>query len=49
MLGGRIVETGGRELAEELHAKGYDRIRAAYPDAAADDAEMQQKKQPATV
>ncbi len=49
MLGGRIVETGGRELAEELHAKGYDRIRTAYPDAPADDAEMQQKKQPATV
>ena len=27
MLGGRIVETGGVELAEELHAQGYDRIR----------------------
>jgi Fe-S cluster assembly ATP-binding protein len=35
MLGGRIVETGGAELAEELHNSGYDRIRAAYPDAAA--------------
>jgi Fe-S cluster assembly ATP-binding protein len=35
MLGGRIVETGGPELAEELHTSGYDRIRAAYPDAAA--------------
>jgi Fe-S cluster assembly ATP-binding protein len=35
MLGGRIVETGGAELAEELHHRGYDRIRAAYPDAAA--------------
>lgn len=33
MLGGRIVETGGVELAAELHAKGYERIRAAYPDA----------------
>ena len=38
MLGGRIVETGGPELAEELHKQGYDRIRAAYPEAAADEA-----------
>ena len=35
MLGGRIVETGGPELAAELHRRGYDRIRAAYPEAAA--------------
>jgi Fe-S cluster assembly ATP-binding protein len=41
MLGGRIVETGGPELAVELHKKGYDRIRAAYPSAAADEAAMQ--------
>ena len=40
MLGGRIVETGGPELALELHKQGYDRIRAAYPDAAADEAAM---------
>jgi Fe-S cluster assembly ATP-binding protein len=33
ILGGRIVETGGKELAEELHERGYDRIRKAYPDA----------------
>ncbi|QDV26288.1 Fe-S cluster assembly ATPase SufC [Aureliella helgolandensis] len=33
MLGGRIVETAGMELAKELHAQGYDRIRAAYPEA----------------
>ncbi|HIF33330.1 MAG TPA: Fe-S cluster assembly ATPase SufC [Planctomycetes bacterium] len=32
MLGGRIVETGSRELADELHNLGYDRIRATYPD-----------------
>jgi Fe-S cluster assembly ATP-binding protein len=38
MLGGRIVETGGVELANELHSEGYDRIRKAYP---ADDAENQ--------
>jgi len=34
ILGGRIVETGGKELAEELHEKGYDRIRKQYPEAA---------------
>ena len=33
MLGGRIVETGGVELAQELHEQGYQRIRQAYPDA----------------
>lgn len=33
MLGGRIVETGGVDLAQELYSKGYDRIRADYPDA----------------
>jgi Fe-S cluster assembly ATP-binding protein len=49
MLGGRIVETGGKELAEELHARGYDRIRAAYPDAAEDEKSMTEKQQPATV
>ncbi len=33
MLGGRIVETGGIELASELYSQGYQRIRDAYPDA----------------
>ncbi|HVX13921.1 MAG TPA: Fe-S cluster assembly ATPase SufC [Pirellulales bacterium] len=54
MLGGRIVETGGpghersgAELAAELHQKGYDRIRAAHPEAAADEADM--AKQPEAV
>jgi len=42
ILGGRIVETGGEELAQELHKSGYDRIRAAYPDAAAREEEMAQ-------
>jgi Fe-S cluster assembly ATP-binding protein len=42
MLGGRIVETGGVELARELYTEGYDRIRTTYPEAAALDAEMQQ-------
>lgn len=46
MLGGRIVETGGPELAVELHERGYDRIRAAYPDAAADEEAMKNKPQP---
>ncbi|MBX3434060.1 MAG: Fe-S cluster assembly ATPase SufC [Pirellulales bacterium] len=40
MLGGRIVETGGVELARELYTQGYDRIRAAYPAAAAVGDEM---------
>ncbi|MEM9646676.1 MAG: Fe-S cluster assembly ATPase SufC, partial [Planctomycetota bacterium] len=40
MLGGRLVETGGKELAEELHEQGYDRIRNAYPDAEAANQEM---------
>ena len=33
ILGGRIVESGGKELAAELHTQGYDRIRKAYPEA----------------
>jgi Fe-S cluster assembly ATP-binding protein len=49
MLGGRIVETGGAELAAELHKKGYDRIRAQYPDAAADEKSMLDAAQPAGV
>lgn len=35
ILGGRIVETGNKELADELHENGYERIRQAYPEAAA--------------
>jgi Fe-S cluster assembly ATP-binding protein len=41
MLGGRIVESGGPELAAELHKKGYERIRLAYPDAAAAERAME--------
>ena len=40
MLGGRIVETGGPELAREMHQNGFDRIRAEYPEAAAQEREM---------
>jgi len=44
ILGGRIVETGGPELALELHKQGYDRIRSAYPEAAAADAAMKERE-----
>ncbi|MEC8555848.1 MAG: Fe-S cluster assembly ATPase SufC [Planctomycetota bacterium] len=40
MLGGRIVETGRAELAQELHGQGYERIRGAYPDAERANQEM---------
>ncbi len=40
MLGGRIVESAGPELAAELHKRGYERIRAAYPEAATDEQAM---------
>ncbi len=40
MLGGKIVETGGVELAHELFTDGYDRIRASYPDAAENERAM---------
>ena len=45
MLGGRIVETGGVELANELHSQGYDRIRAAHPSADAENAAMLQREE----
>jgi Fe-S cluster assembly ATP-binding protein len=44
MLGGRIVESGGPELAQELHKRGYERIRAAYPEAAAVERAMEEAK-----
>ena len=47
MLGGRIVESGGPELAAELHKRGYERIRAAYPEAAAVERAMQDEKRAA--
>ncbi len=40
MLAGRIVETGGVELARELYTEGYDRIRATHPEDAAIEKEM---------
>lgn len=47
MLGGRIVETGGVELAHELHRHGYDRIRRTYPEAEEANRQMQQHEEPA--
>ena len=47
MLGGRIVESGGAELAAELHKRGYERIRSAYPEAAAAERAMDEKRAPA--
>ena len=44
MLGGRIVETGGPELAAELHRNGFDRIRADYPEAAEQEQAMMLKE-----
>jgi Fe-S cluster assembly ATP-binding protein len=40
ILGGKIVETGGPELAAELHKQGYDRIRAAHPEIVEDEAAL---------
>jgi Fe-S cluster assembly ATP-binding protein len=40
LLGGRVVETGGPELAVHLHQYGYDEVRAAHPDAAAEEQAM---------
>jgi Fe-S cluster assembly ATP-binding protein len=40
ILGGKIVETGGPELAVELHKQGYDRIRAAHPEIVEDEAAL---------
>ena len=36
MLGGKIVETGGAELAEELHSEGYAGVRDRHPEVAAE-------------
>jgi Fe-S cluster assembly ATP-binding protein len=48
MLGGRIVESGGPELAAELHKKGYERIRASYPEAAAVERAIEDSRAAAT-
>src|SRR5262245_51869892 len=43
MLGGRIVETGGVDLARELYTEGYDKVRARHPEDAAKEQEMAAK------
>jgi Fe-S cluster assembly ATP-binding protein len=49
MLGGRIVESAkGIALAVELHSRGYERIRQAYPDAEEANRQMVEKEEPAT-
>jgi Fe-S cluster assembly ATP-binding protein len=49
MLGGKIVESGGPELAQELHKRGYERIRAAYPEAAAAEKAMEESARAVSV
>jgi len=39
MLGGRIVETGGAELAHELHSQGYAGVRERHPQEASEQIE----------
>jgi Fe-S cluster assembly ATP-binding protein len=46
MLGGRIVETGGVDLARELYTEGYDKVRARHPEDAAVEKEMAAATQP---
>src|SRR6187431_1065543 len=42
MLGGRIVETGGYDLALELHSNGYDKVRECHPDAVEDERRLKE-------
>ena len=49
MLGGRIVETGGPELARELHSDGYQRVRDTYPEADAKNQTMIESDEPVAV
>jgi Fe-S cluster assembly ATP-binding protein len=49
MLGGRIVETGGIDLATELHGQGYERIRNAYPQDDAENQAMLEKEKPQSI
>jgi len=49
MLAGRIIETGGAELAHELHEKGYAAVRERHPEVAKEEQEKQQAETTATV
>lgn len=44
MLAGRIVETGGPELAYELHNDGYTKVRERHPEAAAEQQQAEKKE-----
>jgi Fe-S cluster assembly ATP-binding protein len=43
MLAGRIVETGGADLAHELHTAGYEKVRQRHPEAAEEQADAEQQ------
>jgi len=40
LFGGRIVESGGPDLVQQLEDHGYDWVREKHPDAASDEDEM---------
>jgi Fe-S cluster assembly ATP-binding protein len=40
LYGGRIVESGGPELAKQLESHGYDWVREKHPEAAQDEEEI---------
>jgi Fe-S cluster assembly ATP-binding protein len=42
LFGGKIVESGGPELVDQLEREGYDWVRAKYPEAARDEDELEQ-------
>jgi Fe-S cluster assembly ATP-binding protein len=44
ILGGIIVETGGPELAHELHNEGYTKVRERHPEAAAEQQKVEKKE-----
>ncbi|MBW3539585.1 MAG: Fe-S cluster assembly ATPase SufC [Planctomycetes bacterium] len=49
MLAGRIVETGGADLAHEVHEQGYAEVRERHPEEAAEQAVLGREEVPATV
>jgi Fe-S cluster assembly ATP-binding protein len=47
LLGGRVVETGDAQLAHDVHAFGYAKIREKYPEAAAEEDKMTEPRKSA--
>ncbi len=43
LFGGRIVESGGPELVDQLEREGYDWVRAKYPEAAQAEDELEEQ------